>query len=78
MKLQFKPEFEAKLKELGIRKQFVKNLKTPKWEEEDLNVLAQYKRTFINATTWNAFISYAFLWSATPEGSTFWNNIANK
>lgn len=72
----FKPEFEEKLKKLGIKKQFVKNyLKEDKWEGADIS-LAYGQEQFNQAEDWYHFILWAFYWRNTPEGDSFWSLIS--
>ena len=72
--IQFRPEFEAKLKELDIRDQFVNNFIA------GINSLPKRERIekCNNTINWHHFINYAFFWESTPERGTYWANIAQK
>lgn len=72
--IQFRPEFEAKLKELGIRDQFVNNLFDPKWNDKSLT--KDYKQRCINTEDWNEFFVYAFNWYKSKEGYNYWSDIS--
>lgn len=73
--IQFRPEFEAKLKELGIRDQFVNNLFDPKFKVHDPK---ERRQKCLNAKTWHEFIRYAFVWTDSPEKYEYWSNISHK
>lgn len=74
--IQFRPEFETKLKELGIRDQFVNNLFDPKWC--DILLTVPHKKRCLSTTFWHDFIGYAFNWSNSSEGYDYWSNVAQK
>jgi hypothetical protein len=70
----FKPEFEKKLKELKIKTKFVKNCKSPKWN--DSSMTDSYKKSFENAKNWWKFLQFAFQWEYSVEGYSFWKRIS--
>jgi len=72
--IKFKPKFEAKLKELGVREKFIDNLVTQKKGDEfqkTMDVLDNEVEEF------HSFINYAFVWSYTPQNHSFWAEIAS-
>lgn len=73
--LTFKPEFEAKLKQLKIKTKFVNNCKKVKWPEHQA---IRIKECFNTTNNWLHFIVYAFHWDSTPEGYDYWFKIARK
>ena len=69
----FKPEFEKKLKKLGIKISNIKERVRGTGENwtgrcEELN-----KRNY-----WWGFVTGGFTWEDTPEGHWYWINIARK
>lgn len=76
----FKPEFEKKLKDLRIKTKFVKNFNKKEWPNSinnyECNIENMHKQC-LNATSWYAFVVYAFNWDITPEKQEYWSNIAN-
>ena len=68
--IQFRPEFEAKLKKLGIRDQFVNNLFDPKCQTVSVN-----RQKGLLAETWKQLIDGSFNWCLSSEGYFFWENI---
>lgn len=76
--IQFRPEFEAKLKELGIRDQFVNNLFDPKWDVECNDRTTEFKELCLSTNNWHVFIENAFQWHNTNEGIDYWLDIFTK
>ena len=73
--IKIQPEFDAKLKKLRIKTKFMNNF--GKWEKEtDEDVILHWKHICLNTDYWNVFIIHAFNWRLSPEGDTFWSNIA--
>lgn len=68
--IQFRPEFEAKLNELGIRDQFVNNLFDPTLQNERWN-----KEQALTEETWRDFILHSFNWNKTIQGNDYWHQI---
>lgn len=74
--IQFRPEFEAKLKELGIRDQFINNLFDPKWVTDfDRRFAKQFKQLCLATPNWVTFMQYAFSWPTSKEGIDYWRRI---
>ena len=74
--IKFKQRFEKKLIKLGVREQFISNLKNLRrsddlFDFDDIVIFVNSQSSF-----W-FFISTSFDWSVTPEGYKFWENIAN-
>lgn len=68
----FKPKFEKKLRELGVRSQFMKNI-----VRETRGVKLNEKLSFLKKQKeWDDFIRLAFTWENTPEGHDFWKKIS--
>lgn len=68
----FKPKFEKKLRELGVRSQFMKNI-----VRETRGVKLNEKLSFLKQQKkWDDFIRLAFTWENTPEGHDFWKKIS--
>lgn len=77
--IQFRPEFETKLKELGIRDKFVNNLFDPKWlYEYDRQHYKKFRNIALSTDDWYYFINYAFYWGNSPEGHEYWLKISQK
>ena len=66
----FKPEFEAKLKQLKIKTKFIKRLK-----EYKSTISSDFINELNNRKSWKLFIDGAFTWKY--EELDFWYNIAN-
>ena len=68
--IKIKEEFDQKLKKLGVKKKFVKNLK----------IQGVYREPYIdhinNEPDFEQFVLAAFIWGGTPEGYDFWDKIA--
>jgi len=71
VQVTFKPEFEAKLKELGIKEQFVNN-----WNNEAISTHNICNELSMPISSWESFIANGFDWDNTPEGSDFWLQVA--
>jgi hypothetical protein len=71
-KIVIKPEFEAKLQNLGIKDKFLKNCRNPNYN------INTYIKELNEVKTWYDFITQSFCWKNTPEGFEYWQNIANK
>lgn len=68
----FKPKFETKLRRLGVRSQFMKNI-----VREARGVKLNEKLSFLKQQKeWDDFIAWAFTWENTPEGHDFWQKIS--
>jgi hypothetical protein len=74
--ITFKPEFEQKLEELGVRDKFINNLVTL-CDKDRL-------REFLNACEndkfddFECFIIYSFDWEMSLEGCDFWEILSSK
>ena len=72
--ITFKPEFEAKLKKLKVKRRFVRNMIA---YCEDYHYDLENKIKIANRIgCFNRFIANAFFWEHTPEGYKFWENIS--
>lgn len=71
--IQFRPEFETKLKELGIRDQFINNLFDPKCQTVSFN-----RQRGLLAETWEQLTLTSFDWYLSQEGEEFWERIYMK
>ena len=65
--IMIKPEFDQKLKDLGVKDQFIENLKEQK---------GFMKASLNTAPSFAAFVAMAFLWHTTLEGHDFWKDVA--
>ena len=70
--IKFPPDHDNRLRRLGIKKQFLRNIAAAGW---DVEVFAL--RSIEHKWTWNQLIYFAFPWRQTPEGWEFWEGIAN-
>lgn len=66
-----KEEFDLKLKELGVREQFIKNV-NKQWDYPNQEVLD----IILDEPTFEKLISRCFPWYATPEKHEFWEKIS--
>lgn len=64
--------FTKFLKENGVFGKYINEFSKSIWNEEKNFI------TFISETSLNAFLSYAFDWRNTENGSTFWRKIDSK
>jgi len=72
MKLIIKPEFDKKLKKLGIKTRFLKNFKKEHANPEiSLQLINNHENFY-------GFIDDAFVWDNTPEGYDYWHEISKK
>ena len=72
MKLIIKPEFDKKLKKLRVKTRFLNNLKKKRANPE---MALQHLNSHKN---FSEFISDAFFWDNTPEGTIYWYEISLK
>lgn len=70
--IRFSPEHERRLRRLCIKKQFLKNIAAYRHDVEDFALWS-----IENKIGWGSLINSAFLWSESPEGDDYWENIAN-
>lgn len=74
--ITFKPEFEEKLHELGIKTRFVRNLRE---HVKIYNMDMRHKWERLNGEeTWYQFIQCGFDWFNAPEDDNYWHFIALK
>ena len=71
--VKFPPDHDNRLRRLGIKKQFMRNVAAHK----DLEDYAYWTRSVRDPLSWGEFIAAAFPWRQTPEGWEFWKGIAN-
>lgn len=93
VEIQFKFEFESKLKKLRIKSKFVKEMKSyvsrklllPR--ELKLHLEGVDRNTHRNIDSaailnqskdWKGFVAHAFAWEETEDGYQFWENIMLK
>jgi len=93
IEIQFKPEFELKLKRLRIKSKFVKEMKSyvsrklllPR--ELKLHLKGVDRNTHRNIDSaailnkqkdWNEFIVKSFSWEETKDGYPYWYEISKK
>lgn len=76
--IKFKPEFEKKLKDLGIKTRFVKNFlnrnKKDRWTFTSVD--NEKALDYIQSGSFTFLIFYAFNWELTPEGHGYWLEIS--
>ena len=68
--IKFSPEHERRLRKLCIKKQFLKNIATT-WDVEAFALLSIER-----GWAWEDLIYNAFVWEDSPEGYTYWEDIA--
>ena len=72
----FKPEFEAKLNDLGVRREFIKNVINRIITNHES---AKHAIMSINkAMCFKVFVLGAFEWTKSTEGFDFWSNISEQ
>ena len=69
----FKPEFEKKLKRLGIKRKFIKNVK---WDWQDTLDLESALKYLNTKKSWDELLIGSFYWDETEEGHDYWYNIS--
>ena len=70
--IKLKPEFEAKLKELGVYEKWCFNFKNRK-PEDGLNMSINELNSY---SSFEFFIAESFYWRNTPEKADFWHEIS--
>lgn len=83
----FKPEFNTKLINLGIKTRFIDNLKNVTLPHSPnqcwkifgkRNPTLEEKVEYLNRLPeWYSFIYEAFFWNITPEGQLYWSRVTN-
>jgi hypothetical protein len=71
--VKIRPEFEKRLRDLGVYSQFRDNLVIYAGE-----LLLETISSLQNETDWADFIASAFDWDTTPERNKFWYNISKQ
>jgi hypothetical protein len=69
--VRFAPEHERRLRQLCIKKQFLKNIASTGM---DVEVFAL--QSIELGWDWKELICMAFMWKDSPEGFTYWEGIA--
>jgi len=74
--IKFKPEFEEKLKDLGIKTRFVKNFlnRNKKCHWSHIPIDNEKALDYIQSGSFEFLISHAFSWD-TKEGHHYWAKI---
>jgi hypothetical protein len=70
--IKFSPEHERRLRRLCIKTQFLKNIAAHGHDVENYALWS-----IENKIGWGGLINSAFIWSESPEGDAYWENIAN-
>lgn len=70
--VRFATEHESRLRRLCIKKQFLKNIAA-----SGVDVEAFALQSIELGLDWVDLIYSAFVWKDSPEGYTYWENIAN-
>lgn len=66
---RFQPEFESKLKDLGVRNLFIDNIV----KLNDIKSLSNnYLQDLNQVESWRDFITCAFRWEKSKQGRLFW------
>jgi len=70
--IKFAPDHDNRLRRLGIKKQFLRNIAAA---GEDVEAFAL--RSIELGWDWEDLIYNAFVWKDSPEGLTYWSGIAH-
>jgi hypothetical protein len=75
VQIQFKSDFELKLKRLRIKTLFLKEIK--KSGPKKIRIIDRAIR-LNGKSNWSSFIQSAFVWGNTGDGHDFWYEISKK
>lgn len=70
--VRFAPDHDNRLRRLGIKKQFLRNIAAT---GKDVEAFAL--RSIERGLDWEDLIYRAFVWDDSPEGYTYWQGIAD-